>query len=69
MEHLAAHVDWLGERLAPLLAADAYLIIDCPGQVELLTTHTALQQVVAALTERWNIRRVIPTRCALRMRR
>ena len=52
MEHLASNVDWLSERLQPLLASGAYLIFDCPGQAELLTAHDALQRVAAALEGR-----------------
>ena len=56
MEHVAAHADWLGDKLAPLLASDVYLIFDCPGQAELLNAHDALQRLVAAMTDTWHIR-------------
>jgi hypothetical protein len=56
MEHIAAHADWLGDKLAPLLASDTYLIFDCPGQVELLTAHDALQKLIDAMSKQWHIR-------------
>jgi hypothetical protein len=49
MEYLAANLDWLAERLAPLAAANAYLVIDCPGQVELFTASPAFKAVLASL--------------------
>jgi GTPase SAR1 family protein len=63
MEHIAANADWLADKLAPLLAADTYLIFDCPGQAELLTSHDALQRLLAAMSDQWHIR------CASAMRR
>ncbi len=59
MEYLAANTDWLQEKLAPLLAANTYLIFDCPGQVELFNVHDALQKVVAFLTDSLRIRHAL----------
>jgi len=56
MEHLATHASWLGERLAPHLASGAYLILDVPGQVELLTAHDALQRLLAVAEKQWHLR-------------
>lgn len=33
-----------------------YIIIDCPGQVELFTLRSGLQNVIKALTDRLHIR-------------
>lgn len=47
MEFLATNVEWLKSRLAEL--KDAYLLFDCPGQVELYTHHPAVRNIVNAL--------------------
>ena len=56
MEYVAANLDWLQERLKPLLEAGTYLIVDCPGQVELFNVHDALFKVVSFLTDKLHIR-------------
>lgn len=60
IEHLAANLDWLGEKLAPLLTSGTYILFDCPGQVELFNLHDSLRSVIAWLTDKLHIR------CALR---
>ena len=50
MDYVAANVDWLLDKLAPLIAAGAYLIFDTPGQAELVCLPSPLHAVVAALT-------------------
>jgi len=47
MEFLQQNYPWLEGRLADL--GDNYLMIDCPGQVELYTTNNAVKDVVAKL--------------------
>ncbi|KAF6261442.1 cytoplasmic protein [Scenedesmus sp. NREL 46B-D3] len=49
MEYLAANLDWLKEKLQPLEDSNTYLLIDCPGQVELFTQHEGFKQLLAAL--------------------
>ncbi|KAJ3364457.1 hypothetical protein GGF31_009016 [Allomyces arbusculus] len=49
MEYLAANLDWLLEQLA--VYQDAYLLFDLPGQVELYSHHSAVKQVLQALTK------------------
>jgi hypothetical protein len=56
MEYVAANLDWLDERLKPLLASGTYLLVDCPGQVELFNVHDALFKVVSFLTDKLHIR-------------
>ena len=56
MEYVAANLDWLEERLKPLLASGTYLLVDCPGQVELFNVHDALFKVVSFLTDKLHIR-------------
>mmetsp|Transcript_15861 Transcript_15861/g.47739 ORF Transcript_15861/g.47739 Transcript_15861/m.47739 type:complete len:320 (-) Transcript_15861:325-1284(-) len=56
MEYIESNLDWLQERLAPLLAEGRYLLIDCPGQVELFTLHGALPRVLKVLTDSWHLR-------------
>ncbi|CAG9464699.1 unnamed protein product [Pedinophyceae sp. YPF-701] len=50
LEFLRDDLAWLDERLAPLLKDQHYLLFDCPGQVELFSLHSALQDVVTHLT-------------------
>jgi len=47
MEYLLEHSDWLQERLGAL--DGHYLIIDSPGQVELFTHHTCVQDLLNKL--------------------
>ncbi len=49
MEFLAANLDWLQERLAPLAESNAYFVFDCPGQVELFTGQAAFKQVCGCM--------------------
>lgn len=48
MEFLRENFSWLEEELNGL-AKGTYLLIDCPGQVELYTTNTAVRDIVARL--------------------
>ncbi|EEH56493.1 uncharacterized protein MICPUCDRAFT_44376 [Micromonas pusilla CCMP1545] len=50
MEYLAKNLDWLRERVAPLVREGRYLLVDCPGQVELFNAHDALKTIVTELT-------------------
>ena len=47
LEYLEKNLDWLVERLAPLVAEGRYIIFDFPGQVELFTNHPATANIVA----------------------
>ncbi|NXQ17611.1 GPN2 GTPase, partial [Peucedramus taeniatus] len=53
MDYLEANMDWLRERLRALRGH--YLLLDCPGQVELYTHHPALRNVLAQLAK-WEFR-------------
>jgi len=48
MEFLNKNFSWLEERVAKL-EPSTYLMIDCPGQVELYTTNSAVRDVVEKL--------------------
>jgi len=50
LEFLDANIDWLLDHMEKL--ADAYVLIDMPGQVELYTHHTAVRDVLQTLTRR-----------------
>lgn len=52
-EYLLQNMDWLEEELGGF--DDDYLIIDCPGQIELYTHHPFLPQLVRNL-QRMSIR-------------
>jgi len=47
MEYLLEHSEWLEEKIAAL--AGHYLIFDSPGQVELFTHHTCVQDLLKKL--------------------
>lgn len=47
MEFLEENIDWLLKKLYEL--KDKYLIIDCPGQVELYTHHSSIRNILATL--------------------
>jgi GTPase SAR1 family protein len=50
MEYLEKNLDWLWEKLDA--CKDKYLIIDCPGQVELYTHHESIKNIVDAMLKR-----------------
>eukprot|EP00775_Hariotina_reticulata_P006624 gene6624-6852_t len=56
MEYLQANLDWLKEKLEPLADSNVYILLDCPGQVELFTQHSHFKQVVDVLTKSWHWR-------------
>lgn len=62
MEYLADNYDWLKEQLASAAktddagSGDAYVLFDCPGQVELYTHHQAMRQLTDKLQNEWNYR-------------
>jgi GPN-loop GTPase len=65
MEFLAKNIDWLVEKLTqsggPLdsnAKDDQYLLLDCPGQVELFTHNSALKEVIQSLAKRLDLRMV-----------
>lgn len=47
MELLAKNLAWLTDALMPL--AGRYILIDCPGQVELYTHHNAMREIIVHL--------------------
>ncbi|KAJ3124910.1 GPN-loop GTPase 3 [Nowakowskiella sp. JEL0407] len=48
MEYLVENLDWLEEKLDDYV--DDYLIIDCPGQIELYTHFPIIRQITDLLT-------------------
>ncbi|KAM4795838.1 GPN-loop GTPase 2 [Rhinophrynus dorsalis] len=53
MEYLRENMDWLRGRLQGLQGT--YLLLDCPGQVELYTHHQALRDILRHLGD-WGLR-------------
>lgn len=47
MELLFKNIDWLKEKILAL--EEDYFIFDCPGQIELFTHHTVVQDLVHKL--------------------
>ena len=48
------HVDWLVESIEAI--PGVYILFDCPGQVELFSHHTAMQNILAILTKKLDFR-------------
>lgn len=51
MEYLFENIDWLGEKLGE--TEDDYILLDCPGQIELFTHIPAMTKLVERL-QKWN---------------
>lgn len=49
MEYLEKNIDWLKTELEKV--KDMYLLIDCPGQVELYTHNNAVRNIVSELVK------------------
>ncbi|KAL6061071.1 GPN-loop GTPase 3 [Balamuthia mandrillaris] len=47
LEYLVQNIDWLEEEIGDY--GDDYIIIDCPGQIELYTHHGAMKDVIHEL--------------------
>lgn len=47
MEYLEKNIDWLKKEIEKL--GDKYILVDCPGQVELYTHNSAVKNIVAEL--------------------
>lgn len=47
MEYLMDHIEWLEEQLGD--TDDDYIIFDCPGQIELYTHMSEMQQLISTL--------------------
>ncbi len=58
MEFLCANRGWLEGRLAPLLEGGQYVLLDCPGQAELYTTHDSLSELLGPLAKALDLRLV-----------
>ncbi len=54
MEYLLEHVDWLVESIEAM--PNVYILFDCPGQVELFSHHTAMQEILAVLGKKLDFR-------------
>jgi|TARA_A100001015_G_C15031468_1_gene733507 GTPase SAR1 family protein len=54
MEYLLEHVDWLLKSIEAM--PNVYILFDCPGQVELFSHHTAMQDILATLTKELDFR-------------
>jgi hypothetical protein len=57
MEYVAKNLDWLKERVLPLVREGRYVLFDLPGQVELFNMHDALREIIAEITgSGWDLR-------------
>ena len=55
IEHLEANFEWLASKLQNDFS-DRYLIIDCPGQVELFTHNNAIKNIISRLEKECSVR-------------
>ncbi|EES06957.1 GPN-loop GTPase 2 [Sorghum bicolor] len=55
MDYLEKNIDWLEEKLKPLIK-DHYLLFDFPGQVELFFLHSNARSVVNKLIKKMDLR-------------
>lgn len=46
MEYLLENIEWLIQKIQSIDKNCQYLLIDCPGQVELYTHHTCVQEIL-----------------------
>ena len=58
IEFLCSNRAWLEERLAPYVEEGEYLVIDCPGQAELYTSHEGLSSLLTPLIRSLDLRLV-----------
>lgn len=63
VEYIERNIDWLIQRLEALLEKHkslalppAYLLFDCPGQIELYTHHGSVHRIIEALIKRMDLR-------------
>lgn len=56
MEYLIQHLDWLEEQLS-CFGEDDYLILDCPGQIELYS-HLPIMKILSHAMVSWGYRLV-----------
>lgn len=56
VDYLHENLDWLQERMSPLIADGKYILFDCPGQVELFTLHQAMAKILKSLTDKHHLR-------------
>jgi GPN-loop GTPase len=51
LEYLDANFDWLESKLNAFRSQQVYILIDCPGQIELYTTHSSIFSIFQKLTK------------------
>ena len=57
MEYVAKNLDWLHERVEPLVKEGKFLLFDLPGQVELFNVNDALKDFLREMTSaKWDLR-------------
>ncbi|KXS14271.1 hypothetical protein M427DRAFT_124360, partial [Gonapodya prolifera JEL478] len=56
LDYLEKNLDWFVDELSKSNIKDKYLILDLPGQVELVTNHTAVPKVLEVLEKRLGYR-------------
>ena len=54
IEHLETNFEWLASKLKDF--NDHYLIIDCPGQVELFTHNNAIKNLISRIEKECSVR-------------
>jgi hypothetical protein len=55
-DYLVKNIDWLVNKIERLNSEFTYLLIDCPGQIELFTTHDSLVNSIKHIKHKLNLR-------------
>lgn len=55
MEYLETNVEWLSTEINKL-PVETYILLDCPGQVELYTHHKSMRNVIDLVTQKLDYR-------------
>lgn len=55
MEYIETNLDWLISAISKL-SSDTYILIDCPGQVELYTHHKSVRNILDYMTHKLDYR-------------
>lgn len=57
MEYLLENIEWLEDEISPdTVSHDEYIIIDCPGQIELFTHSDIMKRLINVLQSRLSLR-------------
>ena len=56
MEYLLDNLDWLQDELEEVCGEDAYILFDCPGQIELYSHVPVMRNLTQSMREQWGVK-------------